>query len=219
MITFEQIRHDPAINEFISRAAMSLDAMGYTEHGFTHALRVAGTAGFVLEKLGYPARDCELARIAGYMHDIGNLVNRCDHAQSGALMSFRILDNMGMDPGELATVITAIGNHDEQTAFPVNPVSAAIILADKTDVRRSRVRNTKPSTFDIHDRVNYSVKNSTVTVDTEMRCISLTLSTDGDSFSALEFFEIFIERMMLCRRSCEKLDVDFNAYFDGKLLS
>ena len=218
MITFEQIKKDKAIKEYISKAAQSLDAMGYTEHGFTHARRVAGTAGYILEQLGFSERECELAMIAGYMHDIGNLINRNDHAQSGAMMAFRILDKMGMAPDELAPVVTAIGNHDEHTAVPVNAVAAALILADKTDVRRSRVR-CEAAAFDIHDRVNYSVKKSEVVIDTEKKRIDLILTTDKKSFSAVEYFEIFMERMLLCRRAAEKLGMKFYTYFDDQLLA
>ncbi|MBE6753993.1 MAG: HD domain-containing protein [Ruminococcaceae bacterium] len=218
MITFEQIKKNPAIKEYITRAGESMDAIGYTEHSHTHARRVSGTAAFILKELGYSERECELAQIAGYMHDIGNLVNRCDHAQSGAMMAFRILDKMGMEPSELATIVTAIGNHDEQTAVAVNPVAAALIIADKTDVRRSRVR-CQPVDFDIHDRVNYSVKKAEVVVDAENKRIELMLTTDKKSFSALEYFEIFMERMLLCRRAAEKLGVQFFTYFDGQLLA
>ena len=141
MIAFEDLRRSEAVATYIQKADDSLSALGYTEHSFSHVTKAASMAGSILETLGYPKREAELARIAGYLHDIGNIVNRVDHAQSGAVMAFRILDKMGMDPGEIADVISAIGNHDEGTAMPVNPVAAALILADKTDVRRSRVRN------------------------------------------------------------------------------
>ena len=167
MITFEQIKKDPAIKTYISAANDSLAALGFTDHSLAHVGHVAKMAGDLLEALGYDERTVELTRIAAYMHDIGNLVNRVDHSQSGALMAFRILDNMGMPPEELALVTTAIGNHDEGTGDPVNAVSAALILADKSDVRRSRVRNQDPATFDIHDRVNYSVTSSKLDINTE----------------------------------------------------
>ena len=154
MITFEDVRKSKAIRAYIKRADESLVALGYTEHSFAHVARVADTARYILSKLNYPERDCELAQIAAWLHDIGNLVNRVDHAQSGAVMAFRILDNMGAEADDIATVVTAIGNHDEGTAVAVNHIAAALILGDKTDVRRSRVRNKDKMNFDIHDRVN-----------------------------------------------------------------
>ena len=153
-VTYEMVRKSEEINTYIRQADASLIALGYTEHSFAHVVRCAETASRLLSELGASEREVELARIAAYMHDIGNLVNRVDHAQSGAVMAFRILDKMGMPPEDTALVVTAIGNHDEGTAYPVNGVAAALILADKTDVRRSRVRNQATITFDIHDRVN-----------------------------------------------------------------
>ena len=161
MITFEELKKNEKVNTFIRQADASLIALGYTEHSFAHVTHVAETAAYILETLGYSAHDVEIARIAAYLHDIGNLVNRVEHSQSGAVMAFRILDEMGMPPEDLAMVVTAIGNHDEGTGVPVNALAAALILADKSDVRRSRVRNQDPTTFDIHDRVNYSVCTST----------------------------------------------------------
>ena len=219
MITFDSIKNDHAIKTYIAKADESLSALGYTEHSFTHARRVAATASYILTTLGYSERDAELARIAGYMHDIGNLINRTDHAQSGAVMAFRILDNLGMEPEETATIVTAIGNHDEGTAEAVNPVAAALILADKTDVRRSRVRNRDRALFDIHDRVNYSVTGSKVVVYPDERQICLMLTTDSKSFSAIEYFEIFMNRMLLCRRAAEKLDTKFLTFFNDHLLA
>ena len=161
-LNLEQIKKSEEINSYIRKADESLSALGYTEHSFAHVGRVSALASEILQTLGYDARTAELAAIAGWLHDIGNVVNRHDHAQSGAIMAFRILDKMGAAPDEVATVITAIGNHDEATAYPVNPVAAALILADKTDVRTNRVRNQDPATFDIHDRVNFAVKESQV---------------------------------------------------------
>ena len=155
-VTFEDIYRLPAVRTYIERADDSLRAIGYTEHSFAHVNKVANLAHEILLKLGYSEREAELARIAGYLHDIGNMINRQDHAQSGAILAFRILDNLQADPEDIATIITAIGNHDEGSAFPVNPVAAALILADKADVRSSRVRNQDFATFDIHDRVNYN---------------------------------------------------------------
>lgn len=159
-VTFDMIRSSPEIRTYITQADASLTALGFTEHAFAHVGKCAHVASQILTELGYTPREVELAQIAAYMHDIGNVVNRHDHAISGATMAFRILDNMGMDPSDVAAVITAIGHHDDSTAFPVNAIAAALILADKTDVRRSRVRNKDMSTFDIHDRVNYSVERS-----------------------------------------------------------
>ena len=139
-MTYEQVRRDPAVNEYIKQADASMNALGFTEHSFAHVTKVAQLAGEILQKLGYPGRTVELARIAGYLHDIGNLVNRVDHSQSGAVMAFRILDRMSFPPEEIATIVTAIGNHDEGTGVPVNAVAAALFIADKSDVRRSRVR-------------------------------------------------------------------------------
>ncbi len=219
MITYKQITGNEEINTYIEKADQSLDAIGYTEHSFTHARKVASTARKILVELGYPEREAELAQIAGYMHDIGNLVNRVEHAQSGAVMAFRILRAMGMPPDETATIVTAIGNHDESTAMPVNPVAAALILSDKTDVRRSRVRSSSTVGFDIHDRVNYSVRSSKVVINKEEATIELHLTTDSKSFSAIEFYEIFIGRMLLCRRAAEYLKTRFLTYVNGQLLA
>ena len=180
--------------------------------------RCAQVAADILTRLGYPEREIELARIAAFMHDIGNVINRSDHAQSGAVMAFRILDNMGMPPAEVATVITAIGNHDEGTAVAVNPVAAALILGDKTDVRRSRVRNQDKTTFDIHDRVNYSVSSSTVTINPEKTQIQLELSIDTRYCSIMDYFEIFLARMVLCRKAAEKLGLEFRLIINGQQL-
>ena len=164
-MTFEQIKNDEAINTYIRKADESLIALGYTEHSFSHVTLVAEKAGYILEMLGYDERTVELAKIAGYLHDIGNLVNRIEHSQSGAVMAFRLLDKLGFPPEEIATITSAIGNHDEGTGQPVNDVAAALILADKSDVRRSRVRNQDISSFEIHDRVNYSVKKSELKIN------------------------------------------------------
>ncbi len=219
MITYKDITSNPEINTYIEKADQSLEAIGYTEHSFTHARRVAATAKSILTTLGYSPREAELAQIAGYMHDIGNLVNRVEHAQSGAIMAFRILRAMGMEPDETATVITAIGNHDESTAMPVNAVAAALILADKCDVRRSRVRSRDTVGFDIHDRVNYSVKSARIVVDKDNASIELHLTTDSKRFSAIEFYEIFMERMLLCRRAAEFLKTRFTTYVNGQILA
>ncbi len=209
MITYESIRHDDAIRTYITRADESLAALGFTEHSFPHVCHVAQMAGDILTTLGYDARTAELARIAGYLHDIGNLVNRSEHSQSGAVMAWTLLSNMGCDPAEQATIVTAIGNHDEGTGVPVNAVAAALILADKADVRRSRVRNREEASFDIHDRVNYSVRHSELRIDPEKTAVTLSLTVDTSYGSVMDYFEIFLGRMILCRKAAEKLGLRF----------
>lgn len=172
----------------------------------------------ILDQLDYDAHQQELARIAGFMHDIGNVVNRHDHAISGATMAFRILDNMGMEPADVAAVITAIGHHDDSTAFPVNPVAAALILADKTDVRRSRVRNKEHQSFDIHDRVNYAAERSDLALDRADGTITLTLTINTEFCAVMDYFEIFLERMLLCRRAAEYLGLQFKLVINGLAL-
>lgn len=213
-ITFEQIKSDENIKSYIRKADESLIALGYTEHSFAHVCKVADTASRILTVLGYSEREAELAAIAGYLHDIGNVINRVDHAQSGAVMAFRILDKMNAEPEEVATIITAIGNHDESTAFPVNAVAAALILADKTDVRRSRVRNQDIAQFDIHDRVNYAVSQSAVEINKEE--ITLDMTIDTTICSVMDYFEIFLSRMLLCKRSAEKLGIRFALIINGQ---
>ena len=209
MLTYEQVTKSEAIRTYIIRADESLVALGFTEHSFAHVVHVAQTAGYILETMGFDSRTVELAKIAGYLHDIGNLVNRKDHSQSGAVMAWSILNDMGCDPAEIATIVTAIGNHDEGTGVPVNAVAAALILADKADVRRSRVRNIDISKFDIHDRVNYSVQKSELRINTERTTIELRLSVDTDYGSVMDYFEIFMGRMLLCRKAAEKLNLKF----------
>lgn len=218
MITFAEIEKNEAIKTYIKKADETLIALGYTEHSFAHVRRVAFMARDILLKLGYSERDAELAQIAGYLHDIGNVVNRVDHAQSGAVMAFRLLDNMGADAEDIATIITAIGNHDEATAFPVNAVSAALILADKTDVRDSRVRNLDVTTFDIHDRVNYAAKKSETVLSDDLSGIELRLEIDTTVCSVMDYFEIFLNRMLLCRKAAEKLNIKFQLEINGQRL-
>ena len=197
-VTYSYIRQNPDIREYIKRADMALEAIGYTEHAFAHVERTAHTAAMILETLDFPERQIELAKIAGFLHDIGNVINRTDHAQSGAVMAFRILDRLEMPVHEICSVISAIGNHDEGTAQPIDAISAALIIADKTDVRRSRVRNTDFMTFGIHDRVNYAVEYS-----------NLRFSED------LQYFEIFMERMLLSKRAALYFDCKFKMYING----
>lgn len=218
MLTFEEITKNQAIKTYITRADESLLALGYTEHSFSHVLHVARTAGYILDTLGYDARTVEIAKIAGYLHDIGNLVNRQDHSQSGAVMAWSILNDMGCDPGEMATIVTAIGNHDEGTGVPVNAVAAAMILADKADVRRTRVRTKDPREFDIHDRVNYSVTRSRLTINPEKTEISLDLDVDTSYGSVMDYFEIFTNRMILCRKAAQKLGFRFRLVINGQQL-
>ena len=218
IITYDDVRKNERINTYIKKADESLSSMGFTEHSFAHVTRVAQNAGMILTALGYSSRDAELARIAGYMHDIGNVVNRIDHAQSGAVMAFRILESMGADPDSVATIVTAIGNHDESTAFPVNPVAAALIIADKTDVTYTRVRNNDPSTFDIHDRVNYAVKTAALSVDAEKGEVQAKLKIDTNMCSVMDYFEIFLGRMVLCRKAANKLGVNFSLRINGQKL-
>ena len=217
-MSYEEFRNNPTIRTYIQKADQSLAALGFTEHSFAHVTRVAEMAGYILTTLGYPERTVEIAKIAGYLHDMGNLVNRVDHSQSGAVMAFRILDNLGFDPEEIATIVTAIGNHDEGTGQPVNAVAAALILADKSDVRRSRVRNQDPTTFDIHDRVNYSVKKSQLKINEEHTLIKLKLSVDTKYGSVMDYFEIFMGRMILCRKAAEKLGLQFKLMINEQQL-
>ncbi len=214
MVTFEDVKNNPDVRAYISKADESLIAMGYTEHSFAHVTKVATTAAEILKTLGHSEHEIELVKIAGFLHDIGNIVNRIDHAQSGAVMAFRLLDRMNMPPEDIATVVTAIGNHDESTAFPVNSVAAALMIADKTDVRRSRVRNRSVAQFDIHDRVNYSVTASDVKITQESILLELTI--EQEYCTVLEYFEIFMSRMLLCRRASEALGVEFRLYINGQ---
>ena len=194
---FNTVKNSPEIRTYITQADASLLALGYTEHSFAHVTKCAELASSILAQLDYDQRQVELARIAGYMHDIGNVVNRVDHAQSGAVMA------------------TAIGNHDEHTAYPVNAVAAALILADKTDVRRSRVRNRDTIRFDIHDRVNYAVERSDVVLDTAGRTITLDLTIDTSICAVMDYFEIFLDRMLLCRKAAEYFGLDFKLTING----
>ena len=213
-VTYKDIRNSEEIRAYIQKADESLLSLGFTEHSFAHVGKVADLAGQILTILGYSEHEVELAKIAGFLHDIGNIVNRIDHAQSGAVMAFRLLDKMDMDPDDIATVVTAIGNHDESTAYPVNPIAAALIIADKTDVRRSRVRNRSTIQFDIHDRVNYSVTSSKVHVTKEEIC--LDVSIDTEVCDLMEYFEIFLGRMMLCKKAAEALEIKFSLIINGQ---
>lgn len=209
MITFEEIKKDPIIRTYIKKADEALSSLGFTEHSFAHVAIVADIADYILRTLGYPEHDCELVKVASWLHDIGNMINRVDHAQSGAALAFTLLNSMDIAPEDVATIVTAIGNHDEGTAEPVNHIAAALILGDKTDVRRSRVRNPETTSFDIHDRVNYSAKKSMVRINEEKTLIKLKLTIDTRYCSVMDYFEIFLGRMLLCRKSAEKLGLQF----------
>lgn len=217
-ITFEDIKKSKEVRTYIKQADASLQALGFTEHSFAHCTKCAEVAGDLLQQLGYKEHDIELAKIAAYMHDIGNVINRADHAQSGAVMAFRILDKMGMNPEDTATIITAIGNHDEATAFPVNAIAAALIIADKTDVRRSRVRNRETIYTDIHDRVNYAVEKSELQIDTKTETITLILTIDTNICAVMEYFEIFLDRMILCRKSANFWNFKFKLDINNSIL-
>ena len=218
-MTYEEIKSDQAIRTYIKQADSSLIALGFTEHSFAHVLHVAETAGYILTVLGHTAHTVELAKIAGYLHDIGNLINRVDHSLSGAMMAFRLLGDRNFPPEDIALITTAIGNHDEGTGQPVNDVAAALILADKSDVRRSRVRNRDFAKFDIHDRVNYSVTHSELSISDDRSVVTLDLSVDTSSASVMDYFEIFMQRMRLCRKAAESLGMKFRLVINGQALS
>ena len=216
MITYETIKNNDAVKVYIERADASLKALGYTDHSFAHVGMVANRTSELLSGLGYSEREIELSKIAAYLHDIGNVVNRVDHSQSGALIAFRILDKLGMDASEIAEIVTAIGNHDEGTGVPVSPLAAALIIADKSDVRRTRVRNNDFSTFDIHDRVNYSVTESKLALTECGKTVSLYLTVDTEISSIMDYFEIFLVRMKLCRKAAEALGLKFELVINGQ---
>lgn len=215
IVTYKYIKQNPDIMEYIRRSDKALESQGYTEHSFAHVEKTAATSAMVLATLGYDERTVELARIASIMHDIGNVINRADHAQSGAVMAFRLLDNLNMPASEICSIISAIGNHDEGTGLPIDPISAALIIGDKTDVRRSRVRNTDLLTFDIHDRVNYAVEKSELRFNENNSAIILELQIDTKISSVMEYFEIFMKRMLLCRRAAGYLGVQFEMIING----
>lgn len=218
MITLKQVKESETVRTYIEKEDEALRALGYTEHSFAHVGKVSHTAGEILRTLGYSEREAELAEIAGYLHDIGNIVNRSEHAQSGAVMAFRILDNMGADPADIAAIINAIGNHDESTAVAANPISAALIIADKTDVRHTRVRNNDISTFDIHDRVNYSVKRAELDIVPDEGEIRLRLTVDTEFCSVMDYFEIFLTRMKLCVSAAKTLGQRFRLSVNDQTL-
>ena len=219
MITLKDVRENPEVDALIRGAQKQLNALGYTEHGHRHISIVSKRAGDILEKLGYPERTVELTRIAGYMHDIGNCVNRVDHAHSGAILAYNILKDMGMPVDERTEIMMAIGNHDENTGSAISDISAALILADKSDVHRDRVVNKNLSTFDIHDRVNYAVTNANLELDEKERKIILNLKIDTKICPVLDYFEIFMDRTMMSKYAAKFLKVWFELIInDTKLL-
>jgi len=218
-LTVDQIKADPEVRALILRSDANLGALGYTEHGDRHCSLSANIAYNVLKRLGHPERDCQLASIAAYMHDLGNVINRDFHAQSAALIAFDVLRRKGMAPEEIADVMAAIGNHDERDGAPISAISAAVILADKSDVHFSRVRTLDLIKQDIHDRVNYAAKSSFLNVDPERKTIALEIEIDTKVSSVMEYFEIFLTRMVVCRRAAEYLGMKFEVEINGyKLL-
>ncbi|NLK87994.1 MAG: HD domain-containing protein [Clostridiaceae bacterium] len=218
MVTIKDVRNSEEVKTFLAIAETQMRVLGYTEHSFRHVTLVSDTAGRILKQLGYPEREVELARIAGYLHDIGNAVNRNDHAHTGAMMAYDMLIRMGMDYKDAAEIMMAIGNHDEHTGTAVSNISSALILADKSDVHRSRVRNTDVSTFDIHDRVNYAVEKSTITVDKDNKTAELVLKIDTSICPVMDYFEIFLVRMTMNRRAAAFLGLQFQLLINDSRL-
>jgi len=218
-VTFEAVRENPRVKVFVRKADEALAEIGYTEHGERHVGLVAHIAYNTLKRLGHPERECELAAIAGYLHDIGNAVNRDHHAQTSAVMAMQILAAMGMPDAEIAMVIGAIGNHHENDGDPVSPVAAAVILADKSDVHRTRVRNPDMIKFDIHDRVNYAVEKSFLNVDEARKQITLELTIDTGISQVMEYFEIFMTRMLASRKAALYLGTSFGLMVNGNRLT
>ena len=214
-VTFKDIKKSKEVNAYIYKGNSTLGVLGYTDHSAEHAVRVSSMAGKILECLGYGGHTVELAKIAGYMHDIGNCVNRLDHPHSGALMAHQILRDMKMDYEDIAVIINAIGMHDEKSGGAVDTVSAALILADKTDVRRDRVRNQNKAAFDKHDRVNYAVVSSSLDIQKEKKVIKLDLQLDENICSMMDYFEIFLQRMLMCRRAASVLGTTFKLNANG----
>ena len=215
MVRYEDLRNDLEVMSLIEKGNNNLEVLGYTDHSIVHCTIVAERAAYILRLLGYDEHLQNLAKIAGILHDIGNAINRTHHAESGALLSYEILKKKGMQLSDLIQVISAIGNHDESTGGAKDALSAAIILADKSDVRRNRVRNKEKTDFDIHDRVNYAVTGSSLKIETSERRISLNLQIDSKMCSMYDYYEIFLGRMMMCRRAAELLDASFRLTVNG----
>lgn len=218
MLSLDEVKKNPVVKTFIEKGNEHLGVMGFTDHGYLHISLVSRLSQEIMLKLGYDQRKAELAGIAGYLHDLGNVINRNGHSQSGALIAQEILRRMGMDVAEVAIVCAAIGNHDEGSGHPVNEVAAALILADKSHVHRNRVRNLDISTFDIHDRVNYAVEYSILNIDEENREITMELAIDTSICPVMEYFEIFMSRMLMCRRAANFLGCEFELIINGARL-
>lgn len=219
MITIDDVKENETVVKLIAKADEVLGVMGYTEHGQRHSSLAANIAYNIMMRLGKGEKRAQLAAIAGYMHDIGNLINRDFHAQTASVMAFHILSEMGMDTADIAEVVAAIGNHDERDGYPISDVSAAVILADKSDVHRSRVRNTEMLKVDIHDRVNYAAEESFLRIDDEKKIASLEIRIDTSISQVMEYFEIFLSRMLVCKRAAEFLGLKFALVInDNKLL-
>ena len=217
-VTIDRVRDHEAVQTFIALADRYLGELGYTEHGFRHAGLVSKIAYNVLGRLGYDERMRELGAIAGYLHDMGNFVSRTMHSQTGAAITYDILRDVGMTYAEIGVVLAAIGNHEEEFGNPVNPVSAALVVADKSDVHRTRVRARDETLFDIHDRVNHAVESSFLRVDAEARTLTLELKIDTELAGVMEYFEIFLSRMVMCRRAADYLDCRFKIDINGSKL-
>ena len=215
MVTYKEIRENEEIREYIRKGNANLGVLGYTDHSVAHCAIVAEEAGKILEMFGYSEHEIELAKIAGFMHDIGNCVNRSRHAEYGGLLANEILKGMNISLQDRVTVISAIGHHDESTGRAMDAVSAALIIADKTDVRRNRVREKEKATFDIHDRVNYAVTESKLSINAEEKTITLNLEVDEKICTMYEYFEIFLGRMMMCRSAAEMLGAGFRLRVNG----
>ncbi len=218
MITLEEVKKNSLVDAYIARADQYLEVIGYTEHGRRHGGMVAKSARSILLELGLPAREAELSAIAGYLHDIGNVFNRVNHSLTGAVLAHTLLLGMEMPPDEITQIVAAIGSHDEASCEPVSNISAGLIIADKSDVHRSRVRNPEMIKFDIHDRVNYAVENSKLSVDREKRAITLDLTIDTKISPVAEYFEIFLSRMLFCRRAANFLSCEFSLVANGNRL-
>lgn len=217
-ITYRDVRNNEEINTLIERGNDVLKVLGFTEHSRKHAAKVADCAGDILVQLGYDEHTVELAKIAGYMHDIGNSVNRNDHAHTGAILAYQILKEMEMPLDDIMTVMTAIGNHDEKTGTAIDVVSAALIIADKTDVRRNRVQNPVIASFDIHDRVNYAALSSTLEFQEDKKVLQMTLELDDTMCSVMDYFEIFLQRMIMCKKAADVLGYRFKLVANGSKL-
>jgi len=215
IVTLKEVRHDARVQTYITKANEQMKAIGYTEHGHRHAGIVSTIARYILATLGHDAREAEVAAIAGYTHDMGCVVNRVGHVEAGALIAYDIMTRLNMPPDEIATVVGAIGNHEEPNGEPISKESAAVIIADKSDVHFSRVQNPDPQKFDIHDRVNYAVQKSYLRVDESAKTIKLELDINTDHASVTEYFEIFVMRMVLCRRAADYLGCKFGLEING----